>query len=143
MADSLFPDAPAEFDRDVIIEWPPQGSVFACWTAVITDAQTGEPITTVSKMALHFDAAGILWADALAFAGEDGTMLAGTEGRIVPDGQGGIRMGVFRFRVAEMRVGAPRPEPRRFRYHVGALCGAPNPDGTCGCQAASGAGGHE
>jgi hypothetical protein len=29
----------------------------------------------------------------------------------------------------------PRPEPRRWQYHVGGPCGAPAEDGTCGCTA--------
>ena len=28
---------------------------------------------------------------------------------------------------------APRPEPRRWQYHVGGPCPAPAEDGTCGC----------
>lgn len=28
---------------------------------------------------------------------------------------------------------APRPEPRRWEYHVGGTCATPRKDGTCGC----------
>lgn len=33
---------------------------------------------------------------------------------------------------------APRPEPRRFQYHVGGPCPSPAEDGTCGCDPGAG-----
>jgi len=29
--------------------------------------------------------------------------------------------------------GGPRPQPRRFQYHMGGPCPTPADDGTCGC----------
>ena len=93
MADDLFPARPEDVDRRVIIEWPQalNGAAFACWAVSVTDAVTGEPVNAVSKMALHFDAEDLLWADALAFVGKDGHMLTGTEGRLATDDEGRVR----------------------------------------------------
>ena len=106
MADDLFPARPEDVDRRVIIEWPQalNGAAFTCWAVSITDAVTGELINAVSKMALHFDAEDLLWADALAFVGEDGHMLTGTEGRLATDDEGRVRTAMFRFLVTQMRT---------------------------------------
>ena len=166
MADALFPfGRPAKFDRKVIITWPgPQNSSLRPWGVAIADADTGELISTVSKavLSVHLDAnSPLTWAQVQAFAAPDGTLVTGSDGfapAIEPDGN--MRTRVFAFEVAEMRVAPPatlggevsvhgfapaggRLEPRRFQYHVGAQCGTPNLDGTCGCRIASGAGGHE
>ena len=149
MSQNPFPAGiPAQFDRKVVITWPrPQnGSLRPC-LAAITDADTGEPISTVSKavLSVHLDAnSPLTWAQVQAFAAPDGTLVTGSDGfapAIEPGGN--MRTRVFAFEVTEMRVTEPRPEPRRFQYHVGGTCATPNPDGTCGCQIASGAGGHE
>jgi hypothetical protein len=163
MAEYQFPGRPEKLDRKVIITWPqPMAGTVRPWAVTITDADTGEQISTVSKAVLevHLDAADALtWAAVEAFAAEDGTLVTGSAGIALEAGDS-VRTRVFAFEVTEMRVALPavlggeatvhgfapaggRPEPRRFQYHVGAQCGTPNLDGTCGCRIASGAGGHE
>jgi hypothetical protein len=113
VADPLFPlGRPAKFDRRVILTWPrPQNGVLRPCLVTITDADTGEPISTVSKAVLsaHLDAeASLTWATVKAFANPDGTLLADTSAKLIstePDGS--VRARVFSFEVTEMRVAAP------------------------------------
>jgi hypothetical protein len=112
VAEYQFPGQPAKLDRKVIITWPASrnGALRpACVT--ITDAETGEPISTVSKAVLevHLDAdTSLTWAAVKAFANPDGTLLADTSAKLIstePDGS--VRTRVFAFEVTEMRVAAP------------------------------------
>lgn len=155
------PEPPDEFDLAVIIEWPPDNGSGAmpCWGTRILDAETEQPIYTISRMDLHWSADGIVWAEAEAFADYDGRLVrasGGAPAMIYPvvdaEGRktGAITTGVFAFRVAAMRqatpfkpippapvdepdADAPQPAPRRWKYHAGASCGQPNEDGSCGC----------
>ena len=74
----------------------------------ITDAETGEQISTVSKAVLtvYLDAdTSLTWATVKAFANPDGTLLADTSAKLIstePDGS--VRTRVFAFEVTEMRV---------------------------------------
>jgi hypothetical protein len=114
MADDPFPPGvPERLDRRVVLTWPrPQnGSLRPCLVA-ITDADTGEPISTVSKavLSVHLDAEGSLtWATVKAFANPDGTLFAHTTGKAIPaEPDGTMRTRVFAFEVTEMRL-AERP----------------------------------
>lgn len=101
----VFPLAPEQFDGQIVIEWPePQGDMLRGWATAISDAETGEPILTVSKMAVRFDAEGIVWAEAEVLADPDGNMLTGKELEIHANPDGGVLTGVFRFQVTEMRA---------------------------------------
>jgi hypothetical protein len=74
MAEYQFPGRPETLDRKVIITWPqPMAGTVRPWGVTITDADTGELISTVSKAVLevHLDAADALtWAAVKAFAAE-------------------------------------------------------------------------
>ena len=114
MSQNPFPAGiPAQFDRKVVITWPrPQnGSLRPC-LAAITDADTGEPSSTVSKavLSVHLDAdTSLTWATVKAFANPDGTLFAHGPGKIVPtEPDGTVRSRVFAFEVTEMRL-AERP----------------------------------
>ena len=110
----------------VIIEWPSAGSRppqgvgtrLPGWGCSITDAETGKPILTVLKLAVHADAQGFVTCELTMFADLDGNPLLELERRdrypvmpghigshvVYPDEEGGIRTGTFPFLVAEMRV---------------------------------------
>ena len=112
MAEYQFPGQPEKLDRRVIITWPqPLGGSLRPWAVTITDAATGEPISTVSKavLSVHLDAdAALTWATVKAFANPDGTLLANTTAKIIPtEPDGSVRTRVFAFEVTEMRVAAP------------------------------------
>jgi hypothetical protein len=140
MAEYQFPGRPEKLDRKVIITWPqPMAGTVRPWAVTITDADTGELISTVSKAVLevHLDAADALtWAAVKAFAAEDGTLVTGSAGHKFatwPDGTPRAR--VFAFEVAEMRVAPPATLGGEATVHGFAPAG--------GRQIASGAGGHE
>lgn len=97
----------------LIIEWPaprkPDPSPMPAWQLTLTDAVSGQQISTALRITVHADAEDIVTADVTMFADEDG--------KPVYDGKPHIRdgevvEGTFPFLVAEMRVGrdaAPRP----------------------------------
>jgi hypothetical protein len=112
----LIPARHAEADGDepdyrgmIRIEWPPPNQAAAALRVVsgrgtaITDAVTGEPITTVSHadITIRADAADRVTAELVMFADLDGEPLP--RGLPAPDGDG-FRQGTFTFAVAEMRV---------------------------------------
>jgi len=105
---------PAQFDGTVAVTWPrPRGGAVHGWEVGLTDAATGEPVTTVTGFTarIHAAAFGLVWAELTMFADGDGRPLLA--GHPVPDpdgGEGGVLTGTFAFLVTEMRV-APAPEP--------------------------------
>lgn len=86
------------------IEWPPPNPV-SPYTALparltaITDAITGDPISTVSSIIVHADATGQVTAELTMLADQDGQPLTGS----IATG-GGYREGTFTYVVHEMSV---------------------------------------
>jgi len=88
------------------IEWPPanQATPYTALQAretAVTDAVTGEPISTVSSITVHADADGQVTAELTMLADQDGQ--PDTIGLPVPVGAG-YRQGVFTYVVNEMTV---------------------------------------
>jgi len=105
--ESALPREEPDAYRGVIaIEWPPPNgaspysSMPGCLVSV-TDALTGKPIMTCTKIIVHADAGALVTADLTMFADADGEPLL--DGEPVIDGDG-FRTGVFPFLVSEMRV---------------------------------------
>ncbi len=101
--------APAEgaaYRGVIAIEWPPPHgaspySSMAGSRVSVTDALTGKPIMTCTKIIVHVDAEALVTADLIMFADADGGPLLG--GEPVPQGDGFVT-GAFPFLVGEMRV---------------------------------------
>lgn len=88
----------------VVIEWPAAHgaspySAMTGWKVSVTDAVTGKPITTCTRITVHVDPGALVTADLVMLASEDGEPLL--DG--IPDGDG-TRTRTFPFVVAEMRV---------------------------------------
>jgi hypothetical protein len=99
-------EEPDAYRGVIAIEWPPPNgaspysSMPGCLVSV-TDALTGKPIMTCTKIIVHADAGALVTADLTMFADADGEPLL--DGEPVIDGDG-FRTGVFPFLVSEMRV---------------------------------------
>lgn len=103
---------PAEFAGAIGIEWPAAcaaGQVIPAWRIAFWD-EAGW-VTTISRMTLHAECTGVIWAELTMFADTAGKPLlhlpggaaAGTE--IVPlDDDGQPVYGTFPFLVTSMRV---------------------------------------
>jgi hypothetical protein len=101
-----------DFEGTIIIEWPqPANGVLPGWALKIWDADSGRQIFSASEITATVDAAadGIVVARLVLFADPDGNPVYGSEGQtqIHLDDDKNILTGVFRFRVAEMRVADP------------------------------------
>ena len=113
-AAGIVPEQPPGLPHPVIIEWPKKerGVALPGWGISITDAETGEPVNTVNKMAVTLlaDAEDIIRADLTMFADEDGSPVTSASRAYLKDGE--VIMRPFRAIVSEMRVrevsGAPQ-----------------------------------
>lgn len=97
---------PEPFRGVIIIEWPaPFGaspySALSGWHCAVTDAVTGKPVTTCSRITVRADVNEIVTADLTLFADADGNPVL--DGDPVP-GDGEILTGTFTYAVAGMRV---------------------------------------
>jgi hypothetical protein len=105
--------APAEeisYQGYLIIEWPRRreaapgfAHVMPGWKVSLTDAITGEQITTATAVEIHADAQNIVTAELTMFCDLDGKPVYGGS-TFWPDDDGKPRTGTFSFLVAEMRV---------------------------------------
>jgi hypothetical protein len=101
-------DACAYYGR-VIIEWPAPGRSPALpgWGCSIFDADTGEPIVTVTRLkmpSVTVDAQDVITADLTMLADEDGMPVLGKVPQFIDIKDGEIPSGTFPFLVTEMRV---------------------------------------
>jgi hypothetical protein len=93
-----------EIKGSIVIEWPqPIAGCLPGSPVAISDALTGKPINTVSRLTVSADPASLVTADL--------TMLANLDGEPAYDGPGHARdgeivQGTFRFEVAEMKARA-------------------------------------
>lgn len=99
-------------DGYIGIEWP-TGSARSTkplrgWTVRLFNADG--PVMTVSELTLHADAVGLIWAEAVMFADEDGQPVYDVpHGAKLHLGEDGKPVtGTFRFLVTEMRIAAPQ-----------------------------------
>lgn len=96
----------------IIITWPSPAAagVLSSWPVTIHDADTGEQILTAVKIAIVMGAddgyeGALIEADLTLLVDEDGNRIdGGTDSVNRAMGPDGLRTGVFRFLVAEMRV---------------------------------------
>ncbi|HMH94744.1 MAG TPA: hypothetical protein VK586_27125 [Streptosporangiaceae bacterium] len=106
-APATVPDEDAQYRGVIIIEWPPPGaspySAMTGWNVAITDAVTGQAITTVmsTDITVHADAERMVTAALTMFADENSEPLLGGM-PVMKDGE--ALTGVFPFLVSEMRV---------------------------------------
>lgn len=99
----------------VIIEWPaPRNTLLPGWGCVIIDADSGEMISTVTRLTVRSSPGRAIECDMTMFADGNGEPVRELEpgprkGTFLPvlDGAGNVRTGTFLFLVAEMRVGSP------------------------------------
>lgn len=99
----------------VIIEWPaPRNTLLPGWGCVITDADSGKMITTVTRLTVRSSPERAIECDMTMFADENGEPVRELEsgprkGTLLPvlDDSGSVRTGTFPFLVAEMRVASP------------------------------------
>jgi hypothetical protein len=101
-------ESPAYYGR-VIIEWPAPGRspVLPGWGCSIFDAETGEPIVTVTRLkvpSVTADAQDVITADLTMLADENGMPVLGKVPQFIDVEDGEIPSGTFPFLVAEMRV---------------------------------------
>lgn len=97
---------PGEVAGRLIIIWP-KASVDAVYGHLVAfaDADSGDPIVTITDLTIHVDLYAALVAEATMLTGLDGKPLLGTRARPVPTEDGkAYRTGTFRWLVAEMRV---------------------------------------
>lgn len=117
VAEAEIVDETPGYPHPVIITWPahlPGGYILPGWGVSITDALTGDPVTTVTSMdvVIHAEPDRIITADLVMFADEDGDP--------VPDGKphlrdGEIITGTFRAVVARMREQETAPQAQASR----------------------------
>lgn len=105
------PERQDEFEGAITIEWRPNGpsapDVMLGWHFIIRD-EDGEPILSVTEMAVHASADGMVWAELTMLTAPDGKpILPGsrsTEIHLGDDGE--IVTGTFAYRVARDEHGA-------------------------------------
>lgn len=111
-AAGLVPGAVPSLPNPVIIEWPPKERAprLPGWGVSITDAVTGEPVNTVTRVAatLLVDAQDVIMADLTMFADEDGNPVTSGAKVYIRDGE--VIFRTFRAVVSEMRVRPGRDE---------------------------------
>lgn len=102
---------PDQYRGVIVIEWPePIGpgpySALNGRLVAITDAVTGKPVTTCTRMMVRADVQEIVTADLALYADADGNPVLDGEPVLDPTGRE-VLTGTFPFAVAEMRVRQP------------------------------------
>jgi hypothetical protein len=101
--------SPDGFVGRLIITWPkPTGPVVAPHGIVLTDAETGEHITSTldADIVIHADPQQVVTATLTMLTDADGKPLAANAKPVLDTDGENVRTGVFRWLVAEMRVAA-------------------------------------
>lgn len=108
MAAEAFPSPAERLHGAIIIEWP-EPTAGHDWPATldgrkvtIRDAGTGRQIFTLTGVTITANLSGLTEAEVTLYTTLDGFPIVDAGERPVPDGN--IRTGVFRVRVAGMRV---------------------------------------
>lgn len=106
------PPAPRDFDYRVIITWPaPQPQAMPGCLISVHDAESGDQIYAITRLALYAEADGVVWARAEMLLGSDGkpSRPAGPLADLKTGDDGEPVTGIFSLLVAEMRIAEPEP----------------------------------
>lgn len=97
---------PETFAGRLVIIWPKaSGPAVHGNLIAFIDADSGDPIVTITDLTVHVDLYAPVVAEVAMFADADGKPLLGAHAMPVPDADGkAYRTGTFRWLVAEMRV---------------------------------------
>lgn len=97
-------EQPQEFAGRLAITWPKAGPSLPGWAVVLTDADTGQQITSALDLTIHMRPDEIVTAETTMVCNLDGKPLQEGEPVRWAEGAEEVPTGVFRWLVAEMRI---------------------------------------